>query len=88
LRPDGALPAISFHSLEDRRVKRFIAERVRGCICPPELPVCACGREPRARSLSRRAIVASAAEVTRNPRSASARLRGARKFRDDAAEDS
>ena len=88
LRPDGALAAISFHSLEDRRVKRFIAERVRGCICPPELPVCACGREPRARSLSRRAIVASAAEVTRNPRSASARLRGARKFRDDAAEDS
>ena len=69
-------------------MKRFIAERVRGCICPPELPVCACGREPRARSLSRRAIVASAAEVTRNPRSASARLRGARKFRDDAAEDS
>src|SRR5438128_529181 len=79
LRPGGALAAISFHSLEDRRVKRFIAEGVRGCICPPELPVCACGREPRARSLSRRAIVPSAEEVMRNPRSASARLRGARK---------
>ena len=86
LRPGGALAAISFHSLEDRRVKRFIAEGVRGCICPPELPVCACGREPRARSLSRRAIVPSAEEVMRNPRSASERLRGARKLRDDAAE--
>jgi 16S rRNA (cytosine1402-N4)-methyltransferase len=86
LRPGGSLAAISFHSLEDRRVKRFIAEQVRGCICPPELPVCACGREPRARSLSRRAIVPSAAEVARNPRSSSARLRGARKLEDSQAE--
>ena len=80
LRPGGALAAISFHSLEDRRVKRFIAERARGCICPPELPVCACGREPLARPLSRRAIVPSPGEVERNPRSSSARLRGARKL--------
>ena len=86
LRPGGALAAISFHSLEDRRVKRFIAERARGCICPPELPVCACGREPLARPLSRRAIVPSPGEVERNPRSSSARLRGARKLEDDPSE--
>ena len=86
LRPGGALAAISFHSLEDRRVKRFIAERVRGCVCPPELPVCACGRESRARSLTRRSIVASPAELASNPRSGSARLRGARKLKDDGGE--
>jgi 16S rRNA (cytosine1402-N4)-methyltransferase len=88
LRPGGALAAISFHSLEDRRVKRFIAERARGCVCPPELPVCACGREPLARPLSRRAIVASPPELARNPRSASAKLRGARKLSEDPVEDS
>jgi 16S rRNA (cytosine1402-N4)-methyltransferase len=86
LRPGGALAAISFHSLEDRRVKRFIVEHVRGCICPPELPVCGCGREPRARSLNRRAIVPSAAETERNPRASSARLRGARKLEDDGGQ--
>ena len=86
LRPGGALAAISFHSLEDRRVKRFIAEQARGCVCPPELPVCACGREPLARPLSRRAIVPSAGEVERNPRSSSARLRGARKLTDGGGE--
>jgi 16S rRNA (cytosine1402-N4)-methyltransferase len=86
LRPGGALAAISFHSLEDRRVKRFIAERVRGCVCPPELPVCACGRESRASSLTRRSIVASPTELTNNPRSSSARLRGARKLKDDGGE--
>jgi 16S rRNA (cytosine1402-N4)-methyltransferase len=88
LRPGGALAAISFHSLEDRRVKRFIAERARGCVCPPELPVCACGREPRAKPLARRSIVASPAELARNPRSGSARLRGARKLKDDEGEPS
>ena len=76
----GVLAGISFHSLEDRRVKRFLAEQARGCICPPDLPVCACGREPQAALLTRRSIVPSAAEVAENPRAASARLRAARKL--------
>jgi 16S rRNA (cytosine1402-N4)-methyltransferase len=80
LRDGGVLAAISFHSLEDRRVKSFLGERARGCICPPDLPVCACGREPEASLLSRRAISPSAAELERNPRSASARMRAARKL--------
>ncbi len=83
LRPGGVLAGISFHSLEDRRVKQFLAELARGCICPPGLPVCACGREPRATLIARRSIVPSAEEVAENPRAASARLRGARKLSDD-----
>jgi 16S rRNA (cytosine1402-N4)-methyltransferase len=73
----GRLAAISFHSLEDRRVKRFLAERAKGCICPPELPVCACGREPEAELLTRRAIAPGPDEIAANPRSKSAHLRGA-----------
>jgi 16S rRNA (cytosine1402-N4)-methyltransferase len=73
----GRLAAISFHSLEDRRVKRFLAERARGCICPPELPVCACGREPEAELLTRRAVAPGPEEVAANPRSKSAHLRAA-----------
>jgi 16S rRNA (cytosine1402-N4)-methyltransferase len=84
LREGGVLAGISFHSLEDRRVKRFLSERARGCICPPDLPVCGCGREAEAALLARRAIMPSAGEVAHNPRSASARLRAARKLRMDA----
>jgi 16S rRNA (cytosine1402-N4)-methyltransferase len=80
LREGGVLAGISFHSLEDRRMKYFMVERARGCICPPQLPVCACGREPEAALLTRRAIMPSAAETARNPRSSSARLRGATKL--------
>ncbi len=76
----GRFAAISFHSLEDRRVKRFLAERARGCVCPPELPVCACGREPEAELLTRRAIAPGAAEMAANPRSKSAHLRGGLKI--------
>jgi 16S rRNA (cytosine1402-N4)-methyltransferase len=82
LREGGVLAGISFQSLEDRRVKRFLAERARGCVCPPELPVCVCGREPEAALLTRRSVVAGAEELARNPRSASARLRAARKLRE------
>jgi 16S rRNA (cytosine1402-N4)-methyltransferase len=81
LRENGRFAGISFHSLEDRRVKRFLAERARGCICPPDLPVCACGRTAEAALLSRRSVVPSAEEIAENPRAASARLRAARKLR-------
>jgi 16S rRNA (cytosine1402-N4)-methyltransferase len=84
LRQDGVLAAISFQSLEDRRVKHFLVERARGCICPPDLPVCACGREPVAALLTRRAVVPGAEEIAENPRAASARLRAARKLDDEA----
>jgi 16S rRNA (cytosine1402-N4)-methyltransferase len=80
LRDRGRLAVVSFHSLEDRRVKRFLGDRVRGCVCPPELPVCVCGREPEAEPLTRRALAATPEEIERNPRSHSARLRGARKL--------
>jgi 16S rRNA (cytosine1402-N4)-methyltransferase len=83
LAPEGRFAAISFHSLEDRRVKRFLADRARGCICPPELPVCVCGREPEAELLTRRAVAPTPGEVATNPRSKSAHLRGARKLGGD-----
>jgi 16S rRNA (cytosine1402-N4)-methyltransferase len=76
----GVLAAISFHSLEDRRVKRFLADLAQGCICPPDLPVCGCGREPEAALLTRGAVMPSAAEQARNPRASSARLRAAVKL--------
>jgi len=80
LRPGGRFAAISFHSLEDRRVKRFLAERARGCICPPDFPICACGREPEADLLTRRAVAPTPGEVAQNPRSRSGKLRAARKL--------
>jgi 16S rRNA (cytosine1402-N4)-methyltransferase len=75
LRPEGRIAVISFHSLEDRIVKRFFREQEHGCICPPDLPVCACGREPVLRVLTRRPIRPGAHELEANPSSASARLR-------------
>jgi 16S rRNA (cytosine1402-N4)-methyltransferase len=80
LRRRGRLAAISFHSLEDRRVKRFLADRARGCICPPDLPVCGCGRTPEAELLTRRAVAPTPGEVAQNPRSSSGRLRAARRI--------
>ncbi len=77
LRPGGRLAVISFHSLEDRIVKRFFRDRARGCTCPPELPVCVCGKEPEARVLTSKPIRPSAGEVDHNPRASSARLRAA-----------
>src|SRR5205814_8264306 len=75
LRPGGRLAVISFHSLEDRLVKRFMRELERGCDCPPDFPVCVCGKEPQLRSLGRKAIRPSARETAANPRSSSGRLR-------------
>ena len=83
LRPGGRLAVISFHSLEDRMVKRFFAAQARGCTCPPELPVCVCGNEPSMRLLTRKAVRPSPQETAENPRSASAKLRAAVKVGDD-----
>jgi 16S rRNA (cytosine1402-N4)-methyltransferase len=75
LRPGGRLAVISFHSLEDRIVKQFLRAQERGCTCPPDFPVCVCGSTPAMRATPRRAVRPSAAEVARNPRAQSARLR-------------
>jgi 16S rRNA (cytosine1402-N4)-methyltransferase len=80
LAPEGRLAVISFHSLEDRRVKRYLVERARGCVCPPELPICVCGHEPEGELVTRRAVAPTPGEVAENPRSKSAHLRVARKL--------
>jgi 16S rRNA (cytosine1402-N4)-methyltransferase len=77
LRPGGRLAVISFHSLEDRIVKRYLRREEHGCTCPPEFPVCVCGRQPSLRVLTKKAIRPSAEEVAANPRAGSARLRAA-----------
>jgi 16S rRNA (cytosine1402-N4)-methyltransferase len=82
LRPGGRLAVISFHSLEDRAVKRFLRAQEKGCTCPPDFPVCVCGQEPALRALARRPIRPSAQEIAANPRAASARLRAAVKTED------
>jgi 16S rRNA (cytosine1402-N4)-methyltransferase len=83
LRPGGRIAAISFHSLEDRIVKRFLADRARGCVCPPDIPVCVCGREPEADLLARRPLRPSAQEIAENPRAHSGKLRAAVKVREE-----
>jgi 16S rRNA (cytosine1402-N4)-methyltransferase len=83
LRPGGRLAVISFHSLEDRIVKRFLRSQEHGCTCPPDLPICVCGHEPSLRAISRRAVRPNAQEVAANPRAASARLRAAIKAQED-----
>ncbi len=80
LRPGGRLVVLSYHSLEDRIVKRaFNAER-RGCICPPQAPVCVCGRAPRLRLVTRPSMTPTDVEIDANPRSRSARLRAAERL--------
>src|SRR6185369_12275074 len=71
LAPNGRFAGISFHSLEDRRVKRFLAARAQGCICPPDLPICVCGHEPEAELLTRRSVAPTPGEVAANPRARS-----------------
>jgi 16S rRNA (cytosine1402-N4)-methyltransferase len=75
LRPGGRLAVISFHSLEDRIVKQYLRNAEHGCTCPPDFPVCTCGSKPTMRATPRRAVRPSAAEIARNPRAQSARLR-------------
>lgn len=75
LKPGGRLAVITFHSLEDRIVKTYFAGRCQGCICPPEFPVCVCGRQPEGRLLKRKPITAGEAELAANPRARSAKLR-------------
>jgi len=75
LKPGGRLAVISFHSLEDRIVKRFLRDQEHGCTCPPDFPICVCGQEPVLRATPRRAIRPSARETASNPRAASARMR-------------
>ena len=75
LRPGGRLAVISFHSLEDRIVKQFMVAGAKGCTCPPDFPICVCGKEPELRLLTRKPVRPSAAELDHNPRAASSRLR-------------
>jgi 16S rRNA (cytosine1402-N4)-methyltransferase len=80
LRPGGRLVVLSYHSLEDRIVKRFFQAERRGCTCPPEIPVCVCGRTPRLRLVTPKGLVPTEAEIAANPRARSARLRAAERL--------
>ncbi len=79
LNPGGRLAVITFHSLEDRIVKRAMQDMARGCTCPPEFPVCVCGKRPKIKLLTRKPIISGAAELEENPRARSAKLRVAEK---------
>lgn len=80
LNPGGRLAVISFHSLEDRLVKTAYAEWAKGCTCPPDFPVCVCGRTPRVKLVGRKPITAEERELEENPRARSAKLRVAEKL--------
>ena len=80
LNPGGRLAVISFHSLEDRIVKKTMQELATGCTCPPNFPVCVCGKKPTVRLVNRKPIVCGPAELTYNPRARSAKLRVAEKL--------
>jgi 16S rRNA (cytosine1402-N4)-methyltransferase len=80
LRPGGRAAIISFHSLEDRIVKQSFAARAKGCICPPRLPVCRCGKKPDLKVLTKRPVMASEDETASNPAARSAKLRAAEKL--------
>ena len=81
LKPKGYMAVISYHSLEDRPVKKFFNRLANPCTCPPDLPVCACNRRPRAQVLTRKPLRPKEKEITANPRSRSARLRAIQKLK-------
>ena len=80
LNPGGRLAVITFHSLEDRIVKRAMQDMAKGCTCPPEFPVCVCGNKPKIKLVTRKPIVSGEAELEENPRARSAKLRVAEKY--------
>jgi 16S rRNA (cytosine1402-N4)-methyltransferase len=80
LEPGGRMAVLSYHSLEDRRVKKAFQAEARGCVCPPDFPVCICGAEARVRLVTRRGVVPTEEEMERNPRARSARLRVAERL--------
>jgi 16S rRNA (cytosine1402-N4)-methyltransferase len=80
LKPGGRVAVITFHSLEDRMVKQFFVKEAKGCVCPPRMPVCACGKKPILRILTKRPVTAGEEEVIGNPASRSAKLRAAEKL--------
>lgn len=84
LKPGGRLAVITFHSLEDRIVKQSFNRWVRPCTCPPEVPVCVCGRKPLAQHVTRKPVTATRSELEQNPRSRSAKLRAVQKLGDAA----
>ena len=75
LNPGGRLAIITFHSLEDRIVKNAMAAAAKGCTCPPNFPVCVCGKTPQVKVMTRKPITSSDEELNRNPRARSAKLR-------------
>ena len=80
LEPGGRVAVLSYHSLEDRMVKNAFNEESKGCTCPPDFPICACGAEARIRVLTRRPVRPTRGEIETNPRSSAAKLRGAERL--------
>ena len=80
LKPGGRLAVITFHSLEDRIVKNAMQQAAKGCTCPPEFPICVCGKKPQIRILTKKPMTSSPQELEENPRARSAKLRVAEKL--------